>query len=94
MIIYHFNRCWFLLAASTLAIGLAAADTTGPAPTPADRNLADARLTPAAWLASQPKPQFLAGHTLLPLTRFGWTLPFEARVELAEHWGYALEFGG
>lgn len=29
-----------------------------------------------------------------PLTRYGWTLPFEAWVELAEHWGYALESGG
>lgn len=51
-------------------------------------------VTPAAWLSSQPIPRFRTGHTLPPLTRFGWTLPFEARVELAEHWGYALEFGG
>jgi hypothetical protein len=39
------------------------------------------------------KPRFREGHTLLPLTRWGWTLAFDARVELAEHWGYALEFG-
>jgi len=39
-------------------------------------------------------PVFREGHTLPPLTRWGWTLPFEARVELAERWGYALEFGG
>jgi hypothetical protein len=37
---------------------------------------------------------FRAGHTLPPLTRYGWTLSYDARVELARHWGYALEFGG
>ena len=61
-------------------------------PTPASAQ--ETNTTPAAWLARQPKPQFRPGHTLPPLTRFGWTLPFDARVELAEHWGYALEFGG
>ncbi|MFQ6131725.1 MAG: hypothetical protein ACE5R4_06790 [Armatimonadota bacterium] len=45
-------------------------------------------------LQAAPKPQFREGHTLPPLTRWGWTMPFEVRVELAEHWGYALEFGG
>lgn len=50
--------------------------------------------TPAGYLRSRPAPSFRDGHTLPPLTRFGWTLPFDARVELAEHWGYCLEFGG
>jgi hypothetical protein len=50
--------------------------------------------TPAALLEAAPQPVFKAGHTLPPLTRWGWTLPFEARVALADHWGYALEFGG
>ena len=45
-------------------------------------------------LREAPKPRFREGHTLLPLTRWGWTMPYEVRVELAEHWGYALEFGG
>jgi len=39
-------------------------------------------------------PHFRPGHTLPPLTRWGWTMPFEVRVELAERWGYALEWGG
>ena len=43
--------------------------------------------------AAQP-PRFAASHTLPPLTRWGWTLPYEVRVELAERWGYALEYGG
>lgn len=45
-------------------------------------------------LQAAPKPHFREGHTLLPLTRWGWTMPFDVRVELADHWGYALEFGG
>lgn len=51
-------------------------------------------MTPAEYLKAQPTPVFREGHTLLPLSRFGWTLPFDARVELAERWGYCLEFGG
>lgn len=51
-------------------------------------------ITPAQWLAAAPKPRFRAGHLLPPLTRFGWVLPLDARIELTEHWGYALEFGG
>lgn len=39
-------------------------------------------------------PRFRPGHTLPPLTRWGWQMPFDVRVELAERWGYALEFGG
>jgi hypothetical protein len=51
-------------------------------------------VTPAQWLAAQPKPVFRPGHTLPRLARWGWGLPQDVRVELAEHWGYALEFGG
>jgi hypothetical protein len=50
--------------------------------------------TPAGYLQKQRLPAFKEGHGLPRLTRFGWTLPFEARVELARHWGYALELGG
>ncbi len=50
--------------------------------------------TPAGWLKRQPKPVFREGHTLYPLTRYGWTLPIDARIELAENWGFCLEFGG
>jgi hypothetical protein len=39
-------------------------------------------------------PHFREGHALPPLTRYCWTLPLDARAELAERWGYALEFGG
>lgn len=72
---------------SILAIGMALGLPAGPS------RAAD-EITPAEWLKSQPAPRFRAGHTLPPLTRFGWTLPVDARTELAERWGYALEFGG
>ena len=50
-------------------------------------------ITPAEWLAAQPKPQFRAGHTLPRLTRFAWDMDDAVRIELAKDWGYALEFG-
>jgi len=53
-----------------------------------------AAVTPAQWLKAQPKPKFQKGYTLPPLTRYGWTLPLDARIELTENWGYALEYGG
>ena len=48
---------------------------------------------PAQLLQEQPKPKFRAGHTLLPLTRWGWETDFATKVELAKNWGYALDFG-
>lgn len=50
-------------------------------------------LLPAQYLASLPAPNFAPGHTLPRLTRYGWTLDFDTRVELARRWGYALEWG-
>ncbi|MCS7254648.1 MAG: hypothetical protein RMK18_11355 [Armatimonadota bacterium] len=49
--------------------------------------------TALEFLREAKKPQFRDGHTLPNLTRWGWTMPFDVRVELAENWGYALEFG-
>ena len=42
-------------------------------------------------LQAEPRPMFKEGHTLLPLSRWGWSLPVETSVELCEHWGFALE---
>jgi hypothetical protein len=50
-------------------------------------------VTPAEYLQKLTAPKFKRGHTLPMLARFGWTLPFEARVEFADRWGYALEWG-
>ena len=44
-------------------------------------------------LQAAPKPHFAAGHTLPPLTRWGWRLPMDLQKALCEDWGYALEFG-
>ena len=49
--------------------------------------------TPLEHLRAAPKPRFRAGHTLPPLTRWGWRLSYDMQVELAQHWGYALEMG-
>ncbi len=75
-------RCLGLVVLSVMAGS--AAGTTATLP----------QITPAEYLAGQPQSSFWKDHTLPPLTRFGWTLPFDARVELARRWGYALEFGG
>ena len=75
------------LTALTMAGAIAVEVETAP---PDDAK----RVTPAAWLRLQPRPTPRAGHTLPPLTRYGWVLPLDARIELTENWGYALEFGG
>jgi hypothetical protein len=54
---------------------------------------AQANVTPAQYLASQPKPNFAPGHHLPHLTRWGWILSTNAGIELADNWGYCLEFG-
>jgi hypothetical protein len=46
---------------------------------------------PATWLRSQPPPEFREGHTLPPLTRYGWALDGDSRIEFADRWGYCLE---
>jgi hypothetical protein len=46
------------------------------------------------YLRLQPQPKFKRGHTLPPLSRFGWIMPTAAGIELAERWGYALEWDG
>ncbi len=72
-----------LLVAGTLSLVL----TAEPPP------IAPAVLTPAEWLAAQPKPAFKAGHTLPRLTRYGWEcVPLATGKPLAADWGYALEF--
>lgn len=49
--------------------------------------------TAVEHLRAAKPPVFKKDHTLLPLSRWGWSLPYEATVELCEKWGYALEFG-
>ena len=51
---------------------------------------AQANVTPAQYLASQPKPNFAAGNHLPHLTRWGWCLSSNATIELANNWDYAL----
>jgi hypothetical protein len=60
----------------------------------ASSSMAQELVSPAEYLASLEAPAFQQGHTLPPLTRYGWTLSYDTRVELARRWGYALELGG
>ena len=56
---------------------------------------AQGKILPTDYIASvEPKPFFKPGHTLPPLTRFGWVSPFAARKLFAQDWGYAVEFSG
>ena len=50
-------------------------------------------VTIAQWLADQPKPAYKADHSLPRLTRYAYSMPVAARIELCENWGYALEYG-
>lgn len=47
-------------------------------------------VTPDGWLKLQPKPNFKPGHRLALLTKFSWPHPIDLRLEMADHWGYAL----
>src|SRR5690348_6560493 len=49
--------------------------------------------TPLQFLREASSASFRPGHTLPPLTRWGWSMEYDVRVELCERWGYALEFG-
>ncbi|NUQ63291.1 MAG: hypothetical protein HUU20_12500 [Pirellulales bacterium] len=49
---------------------------------------------PVDWLKAQTAPQFAPHSTLPPLTRWGWAMSFDVAKELADRWGYAVEFSG
>jgi len=50
-------------------------------------------VTPAQYLASQPKPNFASGTRLPLLTTFAWPWSYSNAVAFASGWGYALNFG-
>ncbi len=47
--------------------------------------------TPLDFLAEIKKPEFKKNHKLLPLSRWGWELAPDVKIELARNWGYGLE---
>lgn len=51
-------------------------------------------VTPVEYLAALPAPRFRAGHTLPPLTRYGWVMPVALKQAFADRWGYAVPLGG
>lgn len=50
-----------------------------------------ADITPAQWLATQPKPNFAPGNHFPKLSKYGWPLPWDLEVECASNWNYALQ---
>jgi len=64
-------------------------------PAPAVKPTATSR--PAAPAIEQLKaatqPVFRPGSSLIPLSIWGPELPLDVRIELADHWGYCLQFG-
>ena len=48
--------------------------------------------TPDEYLATLPHPVFKANNTMMPLSRYGWSLSYPTNKEL-QRWGYALDFG-
>jgi len=76
-----------LLALALVALSAAAGEAP-PGPAAAEA------VTPLDWLRSLPRPTFREGHTLPPLTRWGWAMSFDVAKELADNWGYAVEFAG
>lgn len=54
----------------------------------------DAAVKPLEWLKAQTPPEFAADSTLPPLTRWGWAMSWDVAKELADRWGYAVEFAG
>jgi hypothetical protein len=56
-------------------------------------SFAQTNVTPAQYLASQPKPNFAAGHHLPHLTKFSWPFSYELTAEMGTNWGYALDLG-
>ncbi|HID76949.1 MAG TPA: hypothetical protein EYP56_13255 [Planctomycetaceae bacterium] len=79
----------FRSAATVTVVPLAAVAVCGLFLTPSHAPAT----TPLEAIQKEPRPKFRPGHTLPPLTRWGWSMPFDVRIELCEHWGYALEFG-
>lgn len=53
-----------------------------------------ATVKPLEWLQAQTAPEFAGDSTLPPLARWGWALSFDVAKELADRWGYAVEFSG
>ena len=49
---------------------------------------------PVDWLKAQTPPDFAPNSTLPPHTRWGWAMSFDIAKELADRWGYAVEFAG
>lgn len=91
------RRAGFILGILIVLIGFTVhrhATTTGDSAAVPLFELPGQNLTALNHLRAVPLPRFRERHTLPPLTRWGWALYYELNVELAENWGYAVEYPG
>ncbi|MCX5660871.1 MAG: hypothetical protein NTW19_14290 [Planctomycetota bacterium] len=50
--------------------------------------------TAVQLLQAEPEqPRFADSATMIPLSRWGWQLTYDAAIELSDKWGYAIELG-
>ena len=86
----------FVFAVAVAAV-LAVLQRTVQAGDPAPVVKPTATSRPAARAIEQLKaatqPVFRPGSSLIPLSIWGPELPLDVRIELADHWGYCLQFG-
>jgi hypothetical protein len=82
---------WLILA---LAAGLQSAAGSDQAVGGPGTAAEGVKVAPIDWLKAQTAPESAAGSTLPPLTRWGWSMSFDVAKELADRWGYAVEFSG
>ena len=83
-----------LMASCTHTRVSSAQAATAAVATPAPPAAPAGMVTPAQWLKAQTPPDFARGYKLPPLTRWGWSMSYDTAKELADRWGYALEFAG
>lgn len=79
--------------ASRLASTLASAKNAQLAARKAD-DASKGLIDPLSYIESQTPPVFAKNHTLPPLTRYGWVMPFDFTMPFAEHWGYSAGIEG
>ena len=92
--VYRRSHVLFL-ALSAIALAACLQSPTGGARCGSARRAGSGvTVKPLDWLKAQTPPDFAPNSTLPPLTRWGWAMSFDVAKELADRWGYAVEFAG
>jgi len=88
---YVWHLSWLAIAVAACLLSLPGAVCAADQPAAPDGGV---KVKPLDWLRAQAAPKFAPGSTLPPLTRWGWAMSFDVAKELADRWGYAVEFSG